>query len=360
MQWPSPVRAALFLGAGASCFAKLPTVESFFGHAWPRGGILSAFCSQLAQRISIHEGTQENLKWPLFNAEKVFGWLEILDEAQRIQSINGGAHSVNISNGLGLERRADELMSELKREIVRVYGTELTPKTLTAAPSKELFKLLDAVTPDTEPLHIFTTNYDGLLEQLFEHWRNGNSQISRQFRICTGFSSSQPAQWQADLLEEKPIPGVRLIKLAKLHGSVTWKRDAAGRTVDTRWAMPTEHDILLYFGYKSVPEQEPFVALHNLLKSTLLQYDSLIAIGFRFADPYIYELFDLALRANPRLQVIYCLNRAPESGSPLSRMTAQFPGRVHLLTSSTGDPVPFDHQDFQESLKRFLIQMGSS
>ena len=361
MQWPAPVRAALLLGAGASHFANYPAVDSFFAHAWPqRGGVLDELCSQLARRISIYERTNENVNWPSFNAEKVFGWLEILDSAHRIQGINGGARPVVISNGRGIERPADELMAALKREIVRVYAAESTPKILTAAPHNELFKLLDTVIPDTEPLHIFTTNYDGLVEQLFEHWRNGNSQMFKEIRICTGFSSSQPAHWQAELLEERPIPGVRLIKLAKLHGSITWKRDAAGRIVDTRWAMPTEHDILLYFGYKSVPEQEPFLALHNLLKSTLLQYDSLIAIGFRFADPYIYELFDLALRANRRLQLIYCLTRTPESGSPLSRMTAQFPGRVRLLTSTTGDPVPFGHQDFQESLKRFLTQMGSS
>src|SRR6266571_3718474 len=354
MQWPSPRRAALFLGAGASRFADLPTVESFFTHALTRGGVLDELCSQLARRISIYERTQENLKWPLFNAEKVFGWLEVLNEAQRIQSINGGAQPVNISNGRGVVRRADELMSELKREIVRVYGTELAPKMLTGAPHNELFKLLDVVVPDTEPLHVFTTNYDGLVEQLFEHWRNGNSQIYKQFRVCTGFSSSQPGRWEAELLEEKPIPGVRLIKLAKLHGSITWKRDPVGRIVDTRWPMPTEHDVLLYFGYKSVPEQEPFLTLHNLLKSALLQYDFLIAIGFRFADPYIHELFDLALRANQNLQLIYCLTRAPDPGSPLSRMTAQFPGRVRLLTSSAADPVPFGHQDFQESLRRIL------
>src|SRR5260370_31497272 len=314
MQRPSLVRAAVFLGAGASCFANLPTVESFFGHAWPRGGILSELCSQLARRISIHEGTQENLKWPLFNAEKVFGWLEILDGAQRIQSINGVAKPIIISNGRGTEMRADELMSELKAEIARVYGTELTPNILSAAPHNELFKLLDAIIPQTEPLHVFTTNYDGLVEHLLEHWRKGNSPIFKEFSMCTGFSSSQPGRWEAEVPEEKPIPGVRLIKLAKLHGSITWKRDPAGRIVDTRWPMPTGHDILLCFGYKSVPEQEPFLTLHNLLKSTLLQYDCLIAIGFRFADPYLYELFDIALRANPRLQIICCLNRTPESG----------------------------------------------
>jgi len=359
MQRPSTVRAAVLLGAGASYFANFPTVESFFKHALPRGGILDELCSQLARRISIYERTQENLKWPLFNAEKVFAWLEVLDEAQRIQSVDGGAQSVNISNGRGLEKRADELMSELKREIVRVYATQLKPETLTDAPHNGLFKLLDTLIPDTEPLHVFTTNYDRLVEQLFEHWRNGNSQMFKQIRICTGFSPDQPGYWQPKLLEEKPIPGVRLVKLAKLHGSITWKRDPVWQIVDTRWAVPTEHDVLLYFGYKSIPEQEPFLALHNLLKSTLLQYDCIITIGFRFGDPYIYELFDLALQANPRLQVIYCLNRAPEPNSPLSRMTAQFPGRVHLLAGATGDPVPFGHRDFEESLTRLLAQMRS-
>jgi len=354
MQWPPTARAAVFLGAGASHFANFPGVDSFFGHAWPqRGGKLDELCSQLARRISIHERTK--LNWPAFDAEKVFGWLEILDDAQRIQSINGGARPVLISSSRGLEMRADELMSELKREIVRVYGTKPNPQTLATAPHNDLFKLLDAVIPDSEPLHVFTTNYDGLLEQLFQYWRNGNSPIGRQIRTCTGFSSDQPGQWQPELFEEKPNPGVRLIKLAKLHGSISWKRDIDGRIVDTRWTMPTEHDILLYFGYKSVPEQEPFLTLHNLLKSALLQYDFLIAIGFRFADPYIHELFDLALRANQNLQLIYCLNRAPDPGSPLSRMTAQFPGRVRLLTSSAADPVPFGHQDFQESLRRILL-----
>src|SRR2546426_5379777 len=267
MQWPS-VRAAVFLGAGASHFANFPGVDSFFGHAWPRrGGKLDELCSQLARRISIHEGNNQNVKWPAFNAEKVFGWLEILDEAQRIQSINGGAQKVLLSNGQGLQVPADELMSELKREIVRVYGTKTNPQTLATAPHNDLLKLLDAVVPDSEPLHVFTTNYDGLLEDLLQWWHDGNSPMFKQTRTCTGFSSDQPGQWKPELLQEQPNPGVRLIKIAKLHGSITWKRDVDGRVVDTRWAMPTEHDILLYFGYKSVPEEEPFLTLHNMLKS---------------------------------------------------------------------------------------------
>jgi len=355
MERSSSARAALLLGAGASHFANFPAVDSFFEHAWPRrGGLLDELCSQLARKISIHEGTQENLKWPAFNAEKLFGWLEILDKAQTIQNIDGDARPVVVSNHRGLEMRADELISKLKDEIVKAYATEVDPHVLATAPHNHLFKLVDMVVPDTDPLHVFTTNYDGLLEQLFQFWRDGNSALFKQTRTLTGFSQERPGRWQAELLEEKPIPGVRLIKLAKLHGSITWKKDASGRPVETGWGMPTPHDTLLYFGYKSIPEEEPFVTLHQLLKSVLLEYEFLIAIGFRFGDPYIYELFDLALRANRRLQVIYCLTRAPESGSPLSRMSAQFPGRVRLLASPTGAPVPFGHSDFQESLQRAL------
>jgi hypothetical protein len=356
MQWPS-VRAAVFLGAGASHFANFPGVDSFFGHAWPRrGGKLDELCSQLARRISILEGNNQNSQWPAFNAEKLFGWLEILDDAQRIQTVDDGARQVLLSDGRGLQLPADELMSDLKREIGRVYGTKANPQTLATAPHNDLLKLLDAVVPHSEPLYVFTTNYDGLLENLFQWWDNGNSPMFKQTRTCTGFSSDQPGQWQPELLREQTDPGVRLIRLVKLHGSITWKTDVDGRIVDTRWAKPTDDDILLYFGYKSVPEQEPFLTLHNLLKSVLLQYEFLIAIGFRFADPYIHELFDVALRANRNLRLIYCLNRAPESGSALSSMEAHFPGRVQMLTNTTGLPVPFGHQDFQESLRRSLSQ----
>lgn len=359
MQPPSSVRAAVLFGAGASRFANFPAVDYFFEQALPRGGAIDELCSQLARKISIHEGNQQELKWPAFNAEKLFGWLEVLDKAQAIQGTDGNTRAVIVSNNRGLEMRADELISSLRGEIVKAYARDLDPQTLKSAPHNDLFKILDTVIPDTDSLHIFTTNYDGVLEQLFQFWRDGNSPIFKQFRIVTGFSSDRPGRWQAELFDEKPIPGVRLIKLAKLHGSVTWKKDANGRPVETGWSMPTPHDTLLYFGYKSVPDEEPFVTLHRLLKTTLLKYDFLIAIGFRFGDPYIYELFDIALRANPKLRVICCLTRSPEPDSAVGRMTAQFPNRIRLLFGSDGNPVPFGQPAFEQSLNLLLTQLAS-
>ncbi len=361
----SSIRTAVFFGAGASCCANFPSVDSFFRHVWPRGGGLAyELCSQLARMISINEQTQENLKWPVFNAEKLFAWLETLERAEKILNVNGKSQPVVVSSGRGAEMRAIELMSELKREVARVYGAEVGSQTLATVPHNDLLKMLDAILPDSESLHVFTTNYDGLLEKLFDRWRSGSSAIGRRFHLCTGFTLDRPGQWQPELFQEKPNPGVnpgvRLIKLVKLHGSITWKKDAAGRPVETGYAMPTEHDSLLYFGYKSIPEEEPFLTLHNLLKSTLLQYDVFIVIGFRLADPYIHELFDIALHANENLRVICCLNRAPESGTPLSRMMSLYPGRVQLLTSETGDAMPFGAAPFRERLEQFLTSPRTS
>jgi hypothetical protein len=129
--------------------------------------------------------------------------------------------------------------------------------------------------------------------------------------------------------------------------------DATG-PIETGWGMPTPHDCLLYFGYKSVPETEPFITLHRRLKAALVQCDAVVVVGFRFGDPYIRELFDFALWANPRLRVVCCLTRFPDSTSPVAAMMNRFPGRVLMLTDAAGNCIPFGHADFGALLEQTL------
>src|SRR5271157_4909685 len=80
-----PTRVAVFFGAGASFLANFPTVDCFFKSVdWPRGRGFEAACQELARIIANDEGTKENVNWPAFNAEKIFGWLETLEKAGRI------------------------------------------------------------------------------------------------------------------------------------------------------------------------------------------------------------------------------------------------------------------------------------
>jgi len=343
------LRIVVFAGAGASCFADLPTVCSFLKCVdWPPSSAFSAACQEVARKISIAEGNQKVVVWPDFDAEKLFGWLEYWQQAGRIDR-RTDIPVPNLHTSISL----DAVVSHLRRETVRIYGREIDPKKLSSGPYHSLFKLLGRITSPSEPLYVFTTNYDTVLEQLFDG--HASSEMFRErLRICTGFSSGRPGQWQPALFSQQPANDERLIHLVKLHGSATWKRNESRQPVDTGLGMPTGQDCLLYFGYKSVPEEEPFVKFHNLLKETLLQCQVVIVIGFRFADPYIRELFDFALLANPRLRVICSLNRRPESNSPLSTMIERFPGRVTLLADASGEPIPFGHGNFPEVLEHCL------
>lgn len=219
------------------------------------------------------------------------------------------------------------MISHLRREIVRIYGSRIAPDLLPNAPHARLMELLDRLSPPGDPLHVFTTNYDPILEQIFGERDSGTLRSGRKVRACTGFSAGRPGRWQPELFDAQQATGERLLHLVKLNGSATWKMDQSG-AVETGWGMPTEHDCLLYFGYKSVPEKEPFITLHGLLETALLRNEAIISIGFRFADPYIRELFDFALRANRRLRVICALARTPECNSPLAVMMNDFPDRV--------------------------------
>jgi hypothetical protein len=345
------IRTAVFAGAGASCFAEMPTVNSFLKHVeWPASQGLSAACQEMARRISIYEGTQENQAWPIFDAEKLFGWLELLEKTGGIDDSRVGLPIPNLPAAVPV----NALISHLRSEIVRLYGRHAELGVLVGAPHRSLIEVVDRLTPPDEPLYLFTTNYDPIIEQILEGEDSGFLSTGRKLRTCTGFTADRPGRWQPRLFSERPRPKERLIQLVKLHGSATWKRDGANQPLETSWPMPTAHDCLLYFGYKSVPQEEPFITLHTILKNALLRCEAVIVIGFRFGDPYIRELFDFALRANPTLRVVCSLTRSPEPNSALASMMEQFPDRVHVLADSANQPIRFGDPTFADMLEATL------
>jgi hypothetical protein len=357
MSRPARVRVSVFLGAGASVLAGFPAVRSFFGAACPRGGVLDSLCCELARRIARDEGNYDNRTWPDFDAEKVFGWLEILDRSDRLREPDE-RHNISHHRDAGLP--VEDLFSRLKQQIVLTYGAASATQENVATSYKSLLDLLDSLAPEAEPLCLFTTNYDRVIEQQLDDWNPSppNGAPSTRLRLCNGFSSDRPGRWQPELFDSRPTDGGRLVHLVKLHGSVTWKRDGSD-IVDTGWPQPTEHDCLLYFGYKGVPEDEPFAKLHSMLKKALLECDAFLTVGFRFADPYIRELFDFSLQANPRLRIISALKRLPEPDSPLDRMMKEFRNRVVLLRDSRGNPLPFGHASFTDAVSKAIDGAGA-
>jgi hypothetical protein len=123
-------------------------------------GLLPGFAALFQQRISILEGTNENTDWPHFDAEKLFGYLELLERAGRFDSRHLGLHIPNSSPA-----ETNAVLGFLRREIVHIYGTPVDSAVLSAkAPHRALLHVLDAFHPVGDPMAVFTTNYDLILE----------------------------------------------------------------------------------------------------------------------------------------------------------------------------------------------------
>jgi hypothetical protein len=358
------IAPVLFLGAGASAGAfapsegvnYLPTVSQFFKKVhFPQGRDARGFeaaWQQIALWIDQARGTSENSRWPIYNAEKLFSCLELLNSAEEIlpSEISIPISRTALTNGPSV--RVSELLNFLKSEIVRVYSRDFPQ--LIESNYVELFRLLDGCMPQTDPLIVFTTNYDTVLESQIHNAKFSGQAFHAKPRLCTGFRPGNPAKWAPQVFAEIPAPDERLIKLFKLHGSAIWKWDTSGGTrvpVEMDWRVPTaDRDCLIYFGYKSVPEEEPFKTLHDRLKDIVLKERILVAIGFRFEDPYIRETFDMALRANAKLHVLCCLRTEPSDASALRKMLVAFPDRVRLLRNSCKQLVPFGRDNFVKTL----------
>lgn len=362
------IAPVLFLGAGASAAAfappanvyYLPTVTQFFGKVhFPQGAEARGFeeaCQRIARWIDLADGTNESSNWPVYDAEKLFGCLELLTTAESIiqspipipitRTPMQDAPTVVVA----------DLRDFLRRELVKVYGRDFPQ--LVDTNYLHLFKFLDGRTPKDQPVLTFTTNYDTVLESQLRNPRFSGEAFDGRPNLCTGFKAGNPARWAPQVFDEPAAKDERIIRLFKLHGSVTWKWDSSTGMrvpVEMDWREPTgDKDCVIYFGYKSVPEDDPFKTLHDRLKDTLLNTVALVAIGFRFADPYIFETFDMALRANHKLRIICCLKNEPDSKWPLARLIRAFPNQVVLLRDAEERPVAFGENGFLETLEQAL------
>ena len=352
----------VFLGAGASSFALLPTVTQFFKHVhWPGGAEGKGYngaSQDLARLISIYEGTQDHVQWPTYDAEKLLGYLEMLVHAEKV---SGVAQRFRATASNVATVPAGDLFSFLRTEIVRIYGSrEFAPSSVSHPPHQTLFAVLDKRIPKSSAIEIFTPNYDTLVEEFMRFQSFTHDAFSEPARLCTGFTDGRPGRWEPKLFSEKPKAGERLIHLLKLHGSATWKWDPrSGGVVDTGWGAATgDLDCVLHLGYKSFPETEPFKTLHARLKETLLRPTIIVAIGFRFGDAYIRETFDFALRSNRDLAVVCCLRRAPERDTALWRLMKDFPSQMELLLGTEGKPVSFGDDQFVSMLETVLHQLA--
>ncbi|MBF0602139.1 MAG: SIR2 family protein [Nitrospirae bacterium] len=197
----------------------------------------------------------------------------------------------------------------------------------------ELFSgLFSPLLQRQDSLTIFTTNYDLVLESVFEdvnresglkkHWEDlGIHEIYNGFE-CRGSSLVHTRNLDANR------PAAHEVGYFKLHGSLTWDfHDGVCITGAPRMPEDLNGPALIYPGYKGIPVDHPFSDLHRHFFNRLAVHKRLISIGFAYRDELINSLIATSLTLRPKLQVHAICPEFPED-SNFPMLARQFPEQV--------------------------------
>lgn len=194
--------------------------------------------------------------------------------------------------------KLDEKICEITTEVV---GAKL-PEDNT--PYHQLAKWINGI-QRTQPVEIFTPNYDLLIEQALE---------AHKVPYFDGFVGSKEAFFDLTSMEENAaLPAhclpVRWSRLWKLHGSINWWGRYEGddkkklKVVRTGSEKPVDGDRqMIYPSHLKYDESRrlPYLAMLDRLKNFLARGQAvLVTCGYSFADQHLNEVIFQGLRSNP-------------------------------------------------------------
>jgi hypothetical protein len=158
----------------------------------------------------------------------------------------------------------------------------------------------------TCPLHLFTTNYDLLVEQALER---------RSIPLFDGFVGAHEPFLDVGAMERDTIPA-RWSRLWKLHGSINWVAEGdrvVRRPVETGGAPRLVHPSHLKYDES---RRMPYLAMQDQLRRFFTEpAATVVTVGFSFGDAHINEVLADGLNANPGT-TIFALRFGPLAGYP--------------------------------------------
>lgn len=226
--------AALFLGAGASAAFGFPTTQEFLYN--------------LQTKMAVEAKTPENeilqaLAEPYGNQD-IEQVLEILDqvvehETPLLKFLDH--HKVPMPSratyaGLGTLPWKD--FSQIAASLRRIVRDELFIEYRFKLEKWEQIlrvyeDVLNALSSQGDIIHVFTTNYDSVVEEGLLH--------SNNYAAADGFrtGASGMGEWDPRVFDERQTDHKVKINLYKLHGSLSWRMEKTGRIA----RVPTEEKV---------------------------------------------------------------------------------------------------------------------
>lgn len=198
---------------------------------------------------------------------------------------------------LGLDRTGIAKFEEtVRRTIAKIANPprELIPE---ETPHRLMARWL-ARTSRQKPVEIFTLNYDVLIEMAFE---------AERIPLFDGFVGSYRPFFLPDSLRRPEVaPGGNWVRLWKMHGSVTWRRENQDGRVRIVRGEPDDSGEMILPSFQKYDEsrQQPYAAFMDRLARFLDQDDALlITSGFSFGDEHINNVIFSAIENRPRTHV---------------------------------------------------------
>jgi len=178
--------------------------------------------------------------------------------------------------------------------------------------------------PRNNPVEIFTTNYDVLIETALE---------AERVPAFDGFvGCNRPFFCHDALTRPESAPGAAWTRLWKVHGSINWRLDTVrGRQRVVRTAPYSEGEMILPSHHKyDESRKQPYSALLDRLTRVLERDDAILFVcGYSFSDEHINAIIFDALEAKRRPHVIALQYVDPDETSILADRSVRF---LNLMT----------------------------
>lgn len=188
----------------------------------------------------------------------------------------------------GAVKNLNQLTLAIHELVYDFYGSE---------PDRE--RLEDTWLPLLRPLvaskacvEVVTTNYDLVLE----HALDFISEVGHD-AIDDGWRGKRVTSLDTQLWTDRNRPVDAPGLLTKLHGSVNWSRNGAGRinVSDPGYKGSHNRHAIIYPGFKGRPNDAEFLAFHNYFAGALSRASGIIFVGFAFRDEYINDICDRSI-----------------------------------------------------------------
>ncbi|SRR6266496_397000 len=266
---------AFLFGAGTSCaVSKVVAAGDATSPLIPAVAGLTEICKTAVQALG--EGFTNAWSGVEKQCKEVSQQPHIENILSRVRLIVSAIGSTD--KLLGLDKQSFiKIEKTIRATIARTVNPslDLIPKD---TPHRNFAKWLARATREN-PVEIFTVNYDILIENALE---------AERIPIFDGFVGSfHPFFYPETLRRSEYAPGSNWVRLWKLHGSVTWRRDSyEGESRIIRGAPDNSGEMILpSFEKYDESRQQPYSAyLERLGRFVDLDDSLLVTAGFSFGD----------------------------------------------------------------------------